>query len=656
MVKISLKPNRSLVFALVQALLIFCSLWTAWLLRFDFSLPYRTVLFSAAPILIVIRLAAMACFKLLHGWWRYTGLSDIVDLLKAITLGSVVFLVVMRFALGVAEFPRSVYLLEILVTTTFLVGIRALSRMFAESARKDGAAKALLAARQAFSHVLAESAQEDDKAIRAIVIGAGFAAQMVIRETKRPGTGYRIVGCIDDDPSKVGIKIHGVPVIGTINELPALVAKHAANEVLIAVPSATGAQMQRFVRGCERAAVKFKTLPALQDIITGRVSISQFRDVRLEDLLNREPVEIDLESVSKQIEGHIVMVTGSAGTIGSELCRQILQYGPRRLLCVDQSETGIFYLQLELSERSQLDDLVFFVADVGDGERMRSFMVEHAPQVIFHAAAYKHVPVMEWNVQGAVKNNVFALLALLDLASEVGCQSFVLISSDKAVNPTSVMGATKRVGELIVAARPAGTMRCVSVRFGNVLGSNGSVVPVFQKQLRNNRPLTITHPDIRRFFMTTREAVSLVLQAFALGNHGDTLVLDMGTPVRIVDLARTLIRLSGKSENEVSITFTGLREGEKLLEELLYASEKVQPTSFPKIKRIHGLQNRWSELQLHLEELRTSVRVDSIASIRGRIKEIVPEYSYEVKKQLDTGVAETLPSAPKALSHAVGAD
>src|SRR4029077_20052662 len=335
--------SKPFLFASFQAVLIFCSLCTAWLLRFDFSLQYRTLLFSAAPIVIVIRLAVMARFKLLRGCWRYTGLSDIMDLLKAIVLGSAVFLFVMRFVLGVTEFPRSIYFLETLVSAAFLVGIRAFSRMLAESAQKDGAIKALLAGIRAFTHALSESARKDDAAKRVIVIGAGFAAQMVIRETKRPGSGYRIVGCVDDDPSKVGIKIHGAPVIGSVDQLPALVANRAVNEILIAVPSATGTQMQRLVSLCERAAVKFKTLPALQDIITGRVSISQFRDVRLEDLLGRDPVQIDLESVRKQIAGRVVLVTGSAGTIGSELCRQILQYSPRRLLCMDQSETGIFY-------------------------------------------------------------------------------------------------------------------------------------------------------------------------------------------------------------------------------------------------------------------------------------------------------------------------
>ncbi len=613
--------------ALFQALLIFCSLVLAWLLRFDFSLPYRLLLFSAAPILIVIRLAAIGRFGLLHGWWRYTGVSDAVDILKAITLGSAVFLVFMRFVLGVTSFPRSIYILEAVLSTALLAGVRLFSRVLAESVRQDVTSRK-----------------------KVMLIGAGLAAQMVIREVKRLRNSYEAVGCVDDDRSKLGIKIQGVPVVGRVDQLPALLAAHPVDEVLIAVPSATGRQMQRFVEVCERAAVRFKTVPALRDIITGQVSISQFRDVNLEDLLGRNPVEIDLASVRKQIEGRGVLVTGAAGSIGSELCRQILDYNPARLLCLDQSETGIFYLQLLLSKRENGAQPVFCVADVRDCERMHNLFEEHKPRIIFHAAAYKHVSVMESNVHEAVDNNIFGLLSLLEVAEENGCQSFVLISSDKAVNPTSVMGATKRVGELIISSQPANSMRCVSVRFGNVLGSSGSVIPVLQEQLRNNQQLTITHPEVKRFFMTTREAVSLVLQAFAIGNHGDTLVLDMGEPVRILDLARTLMQLSGKSEQEVSIQFIGLREGEKLIEELFYATEEVHPTSFQKIKCTRSTVDGWLELQRRLEELRASIATDSANLIRAKIKEIVPEYSY-----LDHRPRESVtPTVPAALQQVAG--
>jgi len=620
--------RRSWFIALFQALLVLVSLISAWLLRFDFSLPYRFLLFSTAPILIAIRLAMIGQFGLLHGWWRYSGVSDVLDILKAITLGSAVFLVFMRFVLGVTSFPRSIYLLEAVLSTALLAGVRLFSRVLAESVREDVTSRK-----------------------KVMLIGAGMAAQMVIREIKRLGNSYEAIGCVDDERSKLGIKIHGVPVIGSVDQLPTLLFAHPVDEVLIAVPSATGRQMKRFVEICEQAGVRFKTVPALQDIITGRISIREFRDVHLEDLLGRDPVEIDLGSVRKQIYGRVVLVTGAAGSIGSELCRQILEYGPATLLCLDQSETGIFYLEQELSKLRTGSQTVFCVVDVGDDERVRKLFTEHGPEVVFHAAAYKHVPVMERNVQEAVKNNVFALLNLLEIAERNGCESFVVVSSDKAVNPTSIMGATKRVGELIIACRPTNGMRCVSVRFGNVLGSSGSVVPLFQEQLRSNQPLTITHPDIKRFFMTGHEAVSLVLQAFAIGNHGDTLVLDMGEPVRILDLARTLIHLSGRSEREVGIRFTGLREGEKLKEELFYATEEVHTTPLEKIKRTRSPLDGWSNLQRHLDELRTSMGVDGAEPVRYKIKEIVPEYSYRSNGRPRDSFA---PSARAALQKAAG--
>jgi len=591
--------------ALFQALLIFTSLVLAWLLRFDFSLPNRMLLFSTAPVLIAVRLAAIGRFRLLHGWWRYTGVSDALDVLKATALGSAVFLFAMRFVLGVVAFPRTIYVLEGVLSMGLLAGVRL------------------------FSRILTESVYEAARSRRKVIlIGAGGAAQTVIREIKRLKNSYEAVGCVDDDRSKLGIRIHGIPVIGTVDQLPDLLTAHPVDEVLIAVPSATGKQMQRFVRICEQTGVRFKTVPALRDIITGHGSIREFRDVHLEDLLGRDPVEIDLESVSKQIGGRVVLVTGAAGSIGSELCRQILKYGPAALVCLDQSETGIFYLQQELSKLGIDGQTIFCVADIGDHERLYKTFAEHSPEVVFHAAAYKHVPVMERNVQEAVNNNVFGLLNLLEIAEGNGCESFVVISSDKAVNPTSIMGATKRVGELIIACRPTNGMRCVSVRFGNVLGSNGSVVPLLQEQLQTSQPLTITHSQIKRYFMTGHEAVSLVLQAFAIGNHRDTLVLDMGEPVRVLDLARTLIRLSGKSEREVGIRFTGLREGEKLTEELFYATEEVQPTQFEKIKRTQSPLDGWPKLQRHLIELRASMRVDGAESVRFKMKEIVPEYSY----------------------------
>jgi FlaA1/EpsC-like NDP-sugar epimerase len=334
-----------------------------------------------------------------------------------------------------------------------------------------------------------------------------------------------------------------------------------------------------------------------------------------------------------------VVVTGAAGSIGSELCRQIISYSPARLICIDQNETGLFFLRLGLMPHRNGAQLAFRVADVCDRERVRPLFSEFTPEIVFHAAAYKHVPMMESNVQEAVKNNVLGLMGLLDMAAKAGCQSFVLISSDKAVKPTNVMGATKRICELIISSRPVNAMRCVSVRFGNVLGSSGSVIPVLKQQLESHQPLTITHPEIRRFFMITTEAVALVLQAFVIGHHGDILVLDMGESVRILDLARSLIRLSGKSEQDVEIQFTGLREGEKLHEELFYEHESVTPTACEKIKRTNGAHRDWPELCRQLDELRASMSIDGAAPIQSKMKEIVPEYSFNQNLPQET-VAE----------------
>jgi FlaA1/EpsC-like NDP-sugar epimerase len=596
--------------AMFQAGLISASLLLAWLLRFGFSLPHRRLLFISAPLLILIRLAAVARFRLLHGWWRYTSVSDAVDIAKAVTLGSAAFYFTIGFVLGIVGFPRSIYILEALLTAGMLAGVRLLSRILAESARQDFTSSK-----------------------KVVLIGGGFAAQTILREIERPGSAYRAVACVDDDPTKIGMKIQGVPVLGTVDQLSQILERHPADEIFITVPTATSSQMRRFVSVCQKTGVKFRTIPVLQDVIGGRIGVNQLREVNLEDLLGRDPVQIDLAAVEERVRERVILVTGAAGSIGSELCRQIQQYGPAKLVCLDQSETGIFHLQRELENREPRTDLVFCVADIGDCVRMRAVLQAHRPEIIFHAAAYKHVPVMEANVHEAVKNNVFSLLSLLEIAEEQRCKSFVLISSDKAVRPTSIMGVTKRVGELILSCKPANDMQCVAVRFGNVLGSSGSVVRVFQEQLRNNQPLTVTHPEIRRFFMTCREAVSLVLEAFATGANGDILVLDMGESVRIATLARTLAELSAKSDAQPNIQFTGLRPGEKLYEELFYPAEAVLPTASQKVKKARGAPLEWSTLASQLEELRVSLTIDGAAPVRAQLKQIVPEYSYRTSEQ-----------------------
>ncbi len=629
---------RSLLMLALQIALILGSLVSAWLLRFEFRLPDSILLWTAAPILIMVRLAVMPFFNLMHGWWRHTGMSDAVDVLKAVVTGSFAFLLIMRYGLGLKIFPLTIYALEALLTFTLLTGVRVLSRMLAETVRRDSTSKRLL------------------------LVGAGHAAQMIIREIQEVDTGYKVIGCVDDNPLKKGLRVLGVPVLGPVEVevMVRIVGRQRIDEILIAIPSASQAQMCRLVAICKEAGAAFRTVPTMAELIAGRVTLQQVREVSLTDLLGRIPVDLDLEAVREHIRDRVVMVTGAAGSIGSELCRQIRTFKPKLLLCLDQNETGIFHLQHQLSEdsgnggslhnnlKSDLnnsmnnDRNVFCVADFANPERMRRIFLAYGVEIVFHAAAYKHVPVMESNVDEAVSNNVFGLLALLNVAASSNCSSFVMISSDKAVNPTNVMGCTKRVGELILAAWPGEGMRCVSVRFGNVLGSSGSVIPLFQEQIRQNQPITITHPEITRFFMTISEAVSLVLQAFAIGRSGDILVLDMGKPVRVADLAKTLVRLSGKSRQEFK--FIGLRPGEKLFEELFYPEERVFPSACEKIACTESVRLAWPALKRGLDELYFAVSLGKRASILAHLRQIVPQFTYAGSDQ--AGNIENVPLSP----------
>jgi FlaA1/EpsC-like NDP-sugar epimerase len=599
----ALLRQRRWVIGILQALLILVSVVASWLLRFEFHVPRAKLLLEAAGILMGIRLAVMWRFRLMHGWWRYTGVNDAVDIMKAVAVGSSVFFLIVRLGLGWRAFPLSIYAIEALITACLLMGVRLGSRVLAQTVRDDGSSRKL------------------------VLIGAGHAAQMLIRETQQTATGWTVLCCLDDDHRKQGAKLHGVPILGPTNDLCDILKKWDADEILIAVPSASSAQLRHFVSLCEATGVPFRMLPALQEWIAGEPTLKQARAVRLEDLLGREPVQLNLEPVAAQVHGKAVMVTGAAGSIGSELCRQLLAYEPAVLVCVDHNETGVFYLEHELARiKAGETEIVACVSDIGDLEVMAKLFTMRGVETVFHAAAYKHVPLMETNVHQAVKNNVFGVFNLLSVAENAGCRTFLMISSDKAVNPTNVMGCTKRLGELILAAWPRKAMRCVSVRFGNVLGSSGSVIPVFQEQIRRKAPLTITHPEITRFFMTIPEAVSLVLQASAVGEHGDILVLDMGEPVRILDLAHSLIRLSGRTVADYQINFTGLRRGEKLYEELFYDDEQVLPTSCEKVKRTKASLMKWPELKRHLDQLYSSLSVDGAPPVKAKIKEIIPEY------------------------------
>ena len=602
------KQRQYVIFAL-QSLLIVCSAVLAWLLRFDFCFPHKTLFLSALPLLIVLRLLAMARFGLFHGYWRYTGISDAMDIGKAVAIGSVAFLIAERFVIGEKSFPISIYLLEFILTSSALGTVRVLSRTLMQEVKYH-------------------ASRGSNKTV--IVVGAGCAGAMLLREL--PRSGYTALALVDDDPTKAGVRLHGVQVVGRVNDLPAIVECYSPDELMIAIPSATREQMRRITEFCHKSGLSFRTIPGLADLIHGTVTPDQLREVNLEDLLGRPPVNFKLETVRRKVAGRVVMVTGAAGSIGSELCHQLLGYAPAKLVCVDQAETPLFFLQ-QADSKSNVER-IYCVADITDTDRMREIIEEHDVHAIFHAAAYKHVPLMEDNLQEAVKNNVFGLLSLMEVADRCGCEDFLLISSDKAVNPTSFMGCTKRIGELMIAAHPFRQMRCLSVRFGNVLGSQGSVVPIFQEQIKSARQITVTHPEITRYFMTIPEAVSLVLQAFTIGDKGDILVLDMGEPIRILDMAKMLIDLSGIPEGAVEIKFTGLRPGEKLFEELFYDFEQQFSTPAEKVFRTRGNVTAWPDLAFKLKALKAETLTGTPARIRGKVREIVPQYEWALADEV----------------------
>ncbi len=547
----------------------------AFLLRFEFNVPQEqwSAFLLTLPVLAVIRVGASHLFRLTTGRWRFVGTEDVIRLVGATLSGSVVFWLALLVVPALPSVPRSVLLLEWVLTTSATGGVWITYRVAFERLRQLGSGV-------------------NGDATRVLIVGAGEAGNMLAREIVRFPTGYRMVGFVDDDPLKWGTRLHGLEVIGGTQDLAPIVEHCEAEEVIIATPSATPTELRRLVERCEAVEAPFKVLPGIAEVLDGEVSVRQLRPLRIEDLLGREPVDLELPELEEDLDGRSVLITGAAGSIGSELARQVALHRPGALVLLDQAESELFFLELELREKHPDLELVPVVGDILDDGCLDAVFREHGPERIFHAAAYKHVPMMESNVREAVRNNVLGTWKVARKAGETRSGKFVLISTDKAVDPANVMGATKRVAELA-------TMAChqryhhtsfVAVRFGNVLGSNGSVIPIFQKQIQDGGPLTVTHPDVTRYFMTTSEAVQLVLQASVLPDaQGQVAMLDMGEPVKIVELAENLIRLSGlKVGEDVEISFTGLRPGEKLHERLAAESEETRGTDIAKVRIVEG--------------------------------------------------------------------
>jgi len=553
----------------------------------------------------LIKLVLFGWFRIYQGWGRFVTFYDLVALIQAATSSLLLTVLVNRLFLPVT-IPRSVFLLDWGATIVTVGGIRALMRAVQER-----------------NWLLFLSADK----IPSFIVGANEAGESLLRAIIRNGNlTYHVVGFIDDNPQRVGTRIGGVPVLGTVAQTSQLAERHGVSEVLIATGELSGRQVRKLVDEAGRHFIRVKVLPSYEQLINGSVAI-QPRSVSIDDLLRREPVRLDMENIREWIDHRVLLVTGSAGSIGSEICRQLLQFSPARIVLVDRSETGQFFLERELRQMAGNMRVDVCIADLLDEKRIRSILDEYRPEVVFHAAAYKHVPLMEANPGEAIKNIVLATRQLADLAMDCQVESFVMISTDKAVNPTSVMGASKRVAELYVQSlAELSSCRFVTVRFGNVLDSAGSVVQVFRQQINSGGPVTVTHPSIERYFMTIPEAARLVIQAGAMGNGGEILVLDMGDPVRILDLAADMIRLSGlKAGEDIEIQFVGLRPGEKLFEELHVAGERHLPTPHPKITVADSTRDDPTAILAAVERM---VRLADEAPeiIVEELQQIVPDY------------------------------
>jgi FlaA1/EpsC-like NDP-sugar epimerase len=601
-----------------------CLIPVGYLAAFSLRLPlpfeaqYTALFWATLPFLIAARLVSFGAFGLFSGWWRHVGMQDLLDLVKAVTL-STALLVGMLFLTDRLEgFPRSIVILDWAVAIFLFGGLRFAVRALRE---KSSVWNKL-----------------ERRAKPALIIGAGNAAERLLRQLRHGGAEFRAVGLVDDDPTKRGMRLHGVPVLGNTTDLPALARQHGVRLIVIAIPSASREQMKRIVECCVEAKVEFKIVPPLLELLDGSARIGQLRRVQLDDLLGREAIELDLGAVRTDLAGKVVLVTGGAGSIGSELVRQIALYGPQRLILLDQAESPLYFTHLELAAAHPGLEIVPLVADVTNPAHIEQIFSRYQPHYVFHAAAYKHVPMMERNVGQAVRNNVFGTLYVAEAAARHGVEKFVLISTDKAVHPSSVMGATKRVAERIALGWPAlqdSRTDFRAVRFGNVLGSDGSVVPLFKRQLAVGGPLTVTHPDVTRYFMTIQEAVQLVLQAAALPEAASRiLMLDMGEPVRVLDLAENLITLSGlEPHKDVPIIFTGLRPGEKLHEELMADVEATVPTKVEKIRIVQTDETDGGRIEVGVDRLAAAAAIGYDLDLLSALCGLTPECTPELKQR-----------------------
>jgi len=592
----------------VHFILVIIAYVGAFYLRFDFRLrsEYFPIILKTLPLLIIIKMAIFYYYGLFSGLWRYASIDDLWRIIKANFFSTAVFILGVVFIYNIVGYPRSIFFLDGILCIAFIGGLRFVTRLFIEI----------------FKPVSVKINR------RVIIVGAGEAGVMVLRECRNnPAMDIEIVGFIDDNPAKKNLRIQGVKILGTKHDIPAIVNKYGVEEIILAIPSAKGEVIREIISYCQIPNVKLKIVPGLQKILSGDLEVRP-REVKPEDLLGRETVEIDAQEISHYIKNKRILVTGAGGSIGSALCQQIALFSPKELMFYDHNENNVYFLEVEFKTKYPQVKFTTVIGDIKDIGLLKHTFSRYRPHVIFHSAAHKHVPLMEENPAAEGKNNFIVTRNLIYAANHYGVERFVLISTDKAVNPTSIMGATKRISEMILQAKAKDSKtRFMAVRFGNVLGSDGSVIPLFKKQIEERGPVTVTHPEAKRYFMSASEAAQLVLQAGAMGKKGEIFILDMGEQIKILDLARNLITLSGlKLDKDIFIKFVGLRPGEKLYEETLHDIEKDKTTKYEKIYIAQANDFESRILRNQVKELERLANMMDTKRILNKMHEIVPSY------------------------------
>ncbi len=625
--KVRLSRNLFII-VMVDIILLCTSFYLAHLIRFDFDLPdwAGEKCIELLPYVLGVKLFCFYFFDLYKGMWRYTSLNDLMNIVKACTAATFGLIVFVLFKNRFEMVSRSVFIIDWCLTLMSILSVRIITRLCFEEFTEDFGLRAV------FDSFLKIFKRGQRKGKGVIIVGAGDCGQKICREfIENPYVQSHVIGFLDDDVSKIGRKIHGVSVLNVIDELEHTVKSADVDEVIIAISNAGSQRMRQIVGACKKADINFKTIPNMGEVIDGKINISSIRNVEYRDLLGREPVKLDKEEIGKYLGNKRVIVTGAGGSIGTGLCRQICRYSPEKIILFERAESPLYEIDLELKKSFPNVEVIPVLGDIQNKTELNKIFEEFQPDIVFHAAAYKHVPMLEKHPWKAVENNIEGTRNLVEVTQKFECEKFVFVSTDKAVNPTNVMGTSKRIAEILVQNMnntQGSKTSFITVRFGNVIGSVGSVIPLFKKQINEGGPVTVTHPEMIRYFMLIPEACQLILQAGSMGKGGEIFILEMGKPVKIDSMARDLIRFSGFEPGvDIKIEYTGLRPGEKLYEELITDQENVVPTGHHKIMMLNSCGMVMDTLDKEIENLKKEAQNRNPDKIRVALKKIVPEYS-----------------------------